>query len=87
MQITIELPDNLTVKMQEKWGNISQKLLNNLALEAYQNQLISTSELGEILNLSTRLEVHQFLKENGIYLNYDETELNQDLVTIKNLRN
>lgn len=87
MEITIELPDKLTAKIQEKWGNISQKLLNNLAIEAYQNQLISTSEVGEMLNLSNRLEVHQFLKENGIYLNYDETELNQDLLTIKKLRN
>jgi predicted HTH domain antitoxin len=87
MQITIELPDKLTAKMQDKWGNIPKKILTNILLEAYQNQLISTAELGEMLNLSTRLEVHQFLKDNGIYLNYDETELNQDLLTIKNLRN
>ncbi|MGK7882737.1 MAG: hypothetical protein AB4060_21945 [Crocosphaera sp.] len=43
MQITIEIPDKLTAKMQDKWDNLSEKILINLLLEAYQNQLISTA--------------------------------------------
>jgi predicted HTH domain antitoxin len=86
MQIIIDLPDKMTSRMEQKWGNLSQKMLKILALEAYQNQLISTSELREILNLSSVLETHKFLKESGIYLNYDEDELNEDLNTINQLR-
>jgi predicted HTH domain antitoxin len=58
----------------------------NLALEAYQNQLISTAELGQILNISSRLEIHAFLKKTGIYLNYDEEELEKDLATLEQLK-
>ena len=86
MQIIIEIPDKLTKIMEEKWGNLSQKMLTNIALEAYQNQLISTAELGQILNLPSRLETHAFLKKSGVYLNYDEEDLIQDLRTIKELR-
>lgn len=86
MQIIIDLPDKMTSRMEQKWGNLSQKMLKTLALEAYQNQLISTSELSEILNLSSILETHKFLKDSGIYLNYDEVELNDDLTTINQLR-
>lgn len=86
MQIIIELPDDIQMRMEEQWGNLSQKMITNLALEAYQNQLISTAELGKMLNLSSRLEVHQFLKEAGVYLNYDEEELEKDLKTLQKLR-
>lgn len=86
MQITIELPDNLSARMEQKWGNLSQKILTSLALEAYQNQLITTAELGEILNFSSRLETHAFLKKAGIYLNYDEEELQKDLETLQQFR-
>ncbi len=86
MQIIIELPDDIQTRMEGKWGDLSQKMITNLALEAYQNQLISTAELGKILNLSSRLEIHQFLKEAGVYLNYDEEELEKDLTTLQELR-
>jgi hypothetical protein len=32
MQITIDLPDNLTDKIQDKFPNLSQKILNKLGL-------------------------------------------------------
>ena len=86
MQIIIDLPDDIQTRMEQEWGNLSQKMVTNLALEAYQNQLISTAELGKILNLSSRLEVHKFLKEAGVYLNYDEEELEKDLMTLQELR-
>ncbi|GFE70757.1 UPF0175 family protein [Chroococcus sp. FPU101] len=86
MQITIELPDNLTTIMEQKWGNLSKKILSNLAIEAYQNHLITTAEIGEILNLPSRLKTHAFLKEAGIYINYDEEELQRDLETLQQLR-
>ena len=86
MQIIIEVPDDIKTRMEEKWGNLSQKMVTNLALEAYQNQLISTAELGAMLNITSRLETHKFLKEAGIYLNYDEEELEKDLTTLQELR-
>ncbi|MEA5511830.1 UPF0175 family protein [Crocosphaera sp. UHCC 0190] len=86
MQIIIEVPDDIKTRMEEKWGNLSQKMMTNLALEAYQNQLISTAELGEMLNMPSRLETHAFLKQAGINLNYDEDELEKDLITLQELR-
>lgn len=86
MEIIINIPDNMTSKLEKKWGNLSQKIIKNIALEAYQNRLISTNELKEILNLSSSLEVHKFLKESGVFLNYDEEDLEEDLNTIDTLR-
>lgn len=86
MEIIINIPDNMISKLEAKWGNLSQKVIKNIALEAYQNRLISTNELKEILNLASSLEVHKFLKESGVFLNYDEEDLEEDLKTIDTLR-
>ena len=86
MEIIINIPDNMTSKLEAKWGNLSQKAIKNIALEAYQNRLFSTNELKEILNLSSCLEVHKFLKESGVFINYDEEDLEEDMKTIDTLR-
>ena len=40
MQVTIDLPDKLTTKIINQWGNLPQKILNNLVLEAFRERLI-----------------------------------------------
>jgi predicted HTH domain antitoxin len=86
MQITITIPDNLTARLEQKLGNLSQQVLVSFALNSYQNKLISTHELGQILGLESVYEVHSFLKESGVYLNYDEEELLEDIATIERLQ-
>ena len=45
MQITIDLPDNLTDKIPDEWGNLSQKILANLVLDAFKDGLIDFDEM------------------------------------------
>ena len=85
MKITIDLPDKLTEKIGKQWGDLSKKVTDSLALEAYHSRIISTAELGEILKLS-RLETHSFLQKSGVYLNYEAEDLAEDLATIDELR-
>jgi hypothetical protein len=86
MQITITIPDSLTARLEKKLGNLSHQVLVGFALNSYQNKLISTHELGQILGLDSIYEIHDFLKESGIYLNYDEEELLEDIATVERLQ-
>ncbi|MEB3341442.1 hypothetical protein [Okeania sp.] len=45
MQIKINLPDKLTEKVGDKWENLQQKIIANLALEAFREGLIDIDEL------------------------------------------
>ncbi|MFB2981517.1 UPF0175 family protein [Microseira sp. BLCC-F43] len=85
MQITIELPDELAHHLEAKWGNLEQKLLELLVLQAYIDVLISSGKVRELLGMATRLEVDAFLKEKGVYLHYDEADFEQDLLTMQKL--
>jgi len=86
MQITIEIPDDFAQRLDQTAGNLSQRLLELIVTDAYSQGKINTAEVRQILNLPTRLSVHSFLKQMNVYLNYDETELEQDLQTLNQVR-
>lgn len=86
MEITVEIPDNIAQRLNPSGGNLSRRILEIIVADAYRCGEISTGEVGEILQLSTRLEIHAFLKRMGVNLNYDEAELEQDLQTLKKVR-
>jgi len=39
MQVTIDLPDMLTDKILDKWGDLPQRILTNLVLDAFSRSL------------------------------------------------
>ncbi|MTJ48350.1 hypothetical protein [Dolichospermum sp. UHCC 0259] len=66
MQVTIDLPDKLTTKIINQWGNLPQKILNNLVLEAFRERLIDFEELKDLLNFPSDTELKEFLIQNNI---------------------
>ncbi len=66
MQVTIDLPDKLTEKLINKWGNLPQTIINNLVVEAFREGLINFEELNELLNFASDTELKDFLKQKNI---------------------
>ena len=85
MQIQIALPDEVAHSLEAKWGNLERKLLEMLAIAAYQEGSISAGKVRELLGMSTSLEVDAFLKEKGVYLHYSEADFEQDISTMRRL--
>ncbi len=78
MQIQIALPDDIAHSLESKWGSVERKLLEMVAIAAYEEGIISAGQVRELLGMSTRLEVDAFLKEKSVYLHYDEDDLEAD---------
>jgi predicted HTH domain antitoxin len=85
MQITIDIPEELADILAVKWGNLSQRTLEALAIEGYRRGVMTQGQVKQLLDLTSFYEVEQFLKERGADLHYDETDLEQDLKTINEL--
>ncbi len=86
MQVSIVLPDEVVFSLQTKWGSLEQHILEMIVIEAYREGSISIGKVRELLGMSTRLEVDSFLKEKGIDLNYDQTDLEADRQTHEQLK-
>jgi hypothetical protein len=70
MTVSIDIPDSIAKQMAESGKKLSRTALESLALEGYRNRSLSGGAVRELLGLETSLQVHDFLAEHGVELNY-----------------
>src|SRR3984885_14841118 len=78
MTITVELPDLLAGVLSAEGKDPARAVLEAMALEGYRTEQLTEADLKELLGLETRMEVHGFLKEHGVFLHYTLYHLEQD---------
>jgi len=86
MQITLNIPDELARQVSADGRDPARVALEALALEGYRTELLSESAVRDMLGFQTRMEVHAFLKQHGVYLHYDVADLQQDRATAQQVR-
>lgn len=85
MQLTIELPDELSAALASSGQDLSRAALEAIALEAYRERKLSTSQLRRLLGYQSPLEVESFLKQHGVELEYTLEDLERDRETHRRL--
>ena len=85
MQITIELPEDIVVRLESKWKDLPRAALESLALEAYRSRALTAAQLRRLLVFETRMQVDAFLKEHGIF-DCSAAHVEQDRETLRELR-
>ncbi len=86
MEITLNIPDELARQVTSEGKDPARVALEALALEGYRTERLSESAVRQMLGFETRMEVHAFLKQHGVYLHYDVADLEQDQVTAEKVR-
>jgi hypothetical protein len=70
MTVTVEIPDQFAEALAPPGGDVSRVVLEAIALDGYRRNLLGESAVRRLLGFETRMEVHGFLKEHGVYLHY-----------------
>lgn len=78
MRVSPELPDDIAAHLAAQGEDVSRAALEALALEGYRTQNLTTVQLRRLLGCETRMQVHAFLKEHGVYLHYSQDDLEHD---------
>ena len=78
MQIALDIPDNIS-GVVAPGQDPARAALEAMALEGYRSQRLGESAVRRLLGFGTRMEVHGFLKEHGVYLNYSMEDLEHDI--------
>src|ERR1700680_3523503 len=86
VEITLNIPDELARQVTPEGGDPARVALEALALKGYRAERLSESAVRQMLGFETRMEVHAFLKQHGVYLHYDLADLEQDQATAEKLR-
>lgn len=79
MQISIQIPDDVALVLGAEQPDLSRATLEALAIEGYRHDRLSEHQICRMLGLKSRMDVHAFLKEHGISLNYSVADLEQDV--------
>ena len=85
MKITFDVPDEIAKALQEQWPDMPRGVLESIALEGYRSGALSDGQLRRLLGFETRFEVHGFLKDHGVLLNYSLEDLEADRLTHERL--
>jgi hypothetical protein len=79
MEITLTIPDDIAIELQNGGATpLSRRLLELMAIEGYKSGLLTEFQVQRMLGLQDRFEVHGFLKEHGVYLDYNVEDLEHD---------
>jgi hypothetical protein len=86
MNVTVEIPDDLACAVAHPGQSAARAVLEAVALEGYRTERLSESAVRRLLGFETRIEVHGFLKENNVYLQYGLEDLEHDLAEARRYR-
>lgn len=87
MEITLTIPDEVAAGIQN--GSklpVSRKLLEMAALEGYKSGLLTLAQIQAMLGFESRFELDGFLKDHGVLFQYSPEEIEEELATIRTLR-
>jgi hypothetical protein len=76
--ITIEIPEELACQLIAAGQDPARATLEAVALEGYRRDRLSEADIRQLLGFETRMEVHGFLKEQGVFLHYTDEDLAHD---------
>ena len=76
--LSIDMPEDVRSALEGRWGNLSRRLTENLALDGYRQGLLSLAQVRRLLGLATR-EAQEFLGSHDIpVFDFDPAELDRE---------
>lgn len=85
MRVTLDLPDDISAALEERWRNIPRQALEALAVEGYRTGALSENQVRRLLGFESRFDVHALLKEHRVPLRYTEEDVERDLAAHREL--
>ncbi len=85
MQITLEIPEELTAILAGSGQDLSRAALEAIALEAYRQRRLSGYQLRTLLGIASRYDLDGFLKQHQVY-DYTIEDFEKDLANIRESR-
>lgn len=79
MTIVFDLPEDIATALSPGDADRSRLALESLALEGYRSGRLTEEQVRRMLGFASRWDVHGFLKEHNVYLNYSIEDLQNDL--------
>jgi hypothetical protein len=78
MQLTLDLPDEVSAVLAASGQDLSRAAFEAIALEAYRERKLTTAQLRRLLGFESRYELDGFLRQHEVRLEYGWQDLEHD---------
>lgn len=85
MDVIVQIPDELAIRLSAGGGDLSRRALEAFALEEYRGGRLSKAELRRLLGFETRFELDGFLKEHHVFEDYDIDDFERERAGLREL--
>lgn len=75
VEVTVHIPDEVAASIQAGNSELSKRLLEAYALDAYRSGELTSHQVGQLLGFESPMETDAFLKQHGAYIEYTEAEI------------
>lgn len=79
MVLHIELPEDITSALAERWTDLPRHVLETLAVQGYRAEVLGEYQVQRMLGFETRGETNGFLLRAGQVYDYDEQEFERQV--------
>ena len=84
MNLTVEIPDDLALRLGGEGGDLSRRALEALAADEYRNGRLHKPDLRRLLGFQTSYEIDGFLKAHGVYDDYSLEDFERERQALLN---
>jgi predicted HTH domain antitoxin len=83
--LSLSIPDSVLHSLKLPEQTLQHDLLKLLAVKLYEKGALGLGKASELCD-ATRTEFLHILKEEKVFLNYDEAELDKDLAALESMQ-
>ena len=65
--------------LTREWGDLPKHVLESIAVEGYRTGALTEYQIGQMLGIDDRFAIARFLGSAGVFGEYDERELDEQL--------
>ena len=85
MQVTVDLPDDISRALERRWLDVNRQSLEAIAVEGYRTGALTETQVRRLLGLESRFAVHALLKEHRVPLQYTSLDVDEDIAANREL--
>jgi len=78
MNLTVQIPDDLALRLMAGARDLSREALEMIAAEAYRQDRITKPELRRLLGIETSYQLDGFLKAHDIWIEYTKEDAERE---------
>ena len=85
MNLTLEIPDDLALRLRASGGDLSRRALEALAVDEYKHDRLTQPEMQRLLGIETSFQLDAFLKAHDVWIEYTMEDAEREIESLKRL--